>query len=137
MILTDRQPFTDEDRAILISYKAVVDGVSALIGKHCEIVLHSLEDIEHSAICIANGHNTNRQVGSPITDLALKSLRNMQSESVSKPYFTRAKGKDVYKRQVVSVGEYFGNIAKSRVACVPNHALPRHQLIHGVAWLIF
>ena len=39
MILTDRQPFTDEDRAILISYKAVVDGVSALIGKHCEIVL--------------------------------------------------------------------------------------------------
>ena len=80
MILTDRQPFTDEDRAILISYKAVVDGVSALIGEHCEIVLHSLEDIEHSAICIANGHNTNRQVGSPITDLALKSLRNMQSE---------------------------------------------------------
>ena len=52
MILTDRQPFTDEDRAILISYKAVVDGVSALIGKHCEIVLHSLEDIEHSAICM-------------------------------------------------------------------------------------
>ena len=46
MILTDRQPFTDEDRAILISYKAVVDGVSALIGEHCEIVLHSLEDIE-------------------------------------------------------------------------------------------
>ena len=71
MILTDRQPFTDEDRTILISYKAVVDGVSALIGEHCEIVLHSLEDIEHSAICIANGHNTNRQVGSPITDLAL------------------------------------------------------------------
>ena len=49
MILTDRQPFTDEDRTILISYKAVVDGVSALIGEHCEIVLHSLEDIEHSA----------------------------------------------------------------------------------------
>ena len=96
MILTDRQPFTDEDRAILISYKAVVDGVSALIGEHCEIVLHSLEDIEHSAICIANGHNTNRQVGSPITDLALKSLRNMQSESVSKPYFTRAKGNALF-----------------------------------------
>ena len=45
MILTDRQPFTDEDRAILISYKAVVDGVSALIGEHCEIVLHSLKTL--------------------------------------------------------------------------------------------
>ena len=74
MLLTDKQPFTDEDRAILISYKAVVDGVSALIGEHCEIVLHSLEDIEHSAICIANGHNTNRRVGSPITDLALVTI---------------------------------------------------------------
>ena len=73
--------------AILISYKAVVDGVSALIGEHCEIVLHSLEDIEHSAICIANGHNTNRQVGFTDYGLALKSLRNMQSESVSKPSF--------------------------------------------------
>ena len=103
MILTDRQPFTDEDRAILISYKAVVDGVSALIGEHCEIVLHSLEDIEHSAICIANGHNTNRQVGSPITDLALKSLRNMQSESVSKPYFTRAKGNVLMKSVTIAI----------------------------------
>lgn len=63
MTLNDKYPFTDEDHAIINSYKAVVDGVSALIGEHCEIVLHSLEDIEHSAICIANGHNTNRQVG--------------------------------------------------------------------------
>ena len=109
MILTDRQPFADEDRAILISYKAVVDGVSALIGEHCEIVLHSLEDIEHSAICIANGHNTNRQVGSPITDLALKSLRNMQSESVSKPYFTRAKG-NVLMKSVTIAFEIANNV---------------------------
>ena len=91
MTLNDKYPFTDEDHAIINSYKAVVDGISALIGEHCEIVLHSLEDIEHSAICIANGHNTNRQVGSPITDLALRSLRNMESESVSKALFYTSK----------------------------------------------
>ena len=90
-MLTDKRPFTDEDRTILNSYIAVVDGVSALIGQHCEIVLHSFEDLEHSTIYIANGHNTNRQVGSPMTDFALRSLHNMKSESVSKPYFTRAK----------------------------------------------
>lgn len=84
-MLTDRRPFTDEDRTILNSYIAVVEGVSALIGDHCEIVLHSLEDLEHSAMYIANGHNTNRKVGSPITDFALKSLRSMQTENVSKP----------------------------------------------------
>ena len=103
MTLNDKQPFTDEDRTIINSYKAVVDGVSALIGEHCEIVLHSLEDIEHSAICIANGHNTNRQVGSPITDLALRSLRNMQSESVSKPYFTRTKGSVLMKSVTIAI----------------------------------
>ncbi|BFU60505.1 MULTISPECIES: helix-turn-helix transcriptional regulator [Rodentibacter] len=102
-MLYDKHIFTDEDRTILNSYKAVVDGVSALIGEHCEIVLHSLEDIEHSAICIANGHNTNRQVGSPITDLALRSLRNMQSESVSKPYFTRAKGNVLMKSVTIAI----------------------------------
>lgn len=102
-MLTDKQPFTDDDKAILHSYTAVVDGVSALIGRHCEIVLHSLEDLEHSTICIANGHNTNRQIGSPITDLALKSLHNMQTESVSKPYFTRAKSKGLMKSVTIAI----------------------------------
>ena len=76
-MLHDKHIFTDEDRTILNSYNAVVDGVSALIGEHFEIVLHSLEDIEHSASRIANRHNTNHQVGSPLTALALRSLRNM------------------------------------------------------------
>ncbi|WP_165772775.1 helix-turn-helix transcriptional regulator [Caviibacterium pharyngocola] len=102
-MLNDKRPFSDEDRAILNSYSAVVEGVSALIGGHCEIVLHSLEDLEHSAIFIANGHNTNRQVGSPVTDFALKSLRSMQTESVSKPYFTRAKGNGLMKSVTIAI----------------------------------
>ncbi|WP_040976050.1 helix-turn-helix transcriptional regulator [Necropsobacter massiliensis] len=102
-MLTDRRPFTDEDRIILNSYVAVVEGVSALIGSHCEIVLHSLEDLEHSAICIANGHNTHRKVGSPITDFALKSLRSMHTENVSKPYFTRAKGNGLMKSVTIAI----------------------------------
>ncbi|HDR0627077.1 transcriptional regulator [Pasteurella multocida] len=102
-MLTDKQPFTEEDKTILHSYRAVVDGVSALIGHHCEIVLHSLEDLEHSTICIANGHNTNRQIGSPLTDLALKSLHNMQTDSVSKPYFTRAKNQGLMKSVTIAI----------------------------------
>ncbi len=102
-MLTDKQPFTEEDKTILHSYRAVVDGVSALIGRHCEIVLHSLEDLEHSTICIANGHNTNRQIGSPLTDLALKSLHNMQTDSVSKPYFTRTKNQGLMKSVTIAI----------------------------------
>lgn len=85
-------PFSDEDHAILASYFPIVDGIAALMGEHCEIVLHSLEFLENSAIYIANGHNTDRKIGSPLTDKALRSLHNMQTDSVSKPYFTRSKG---------------------------------------------
>lgn len=99
----DQRPFTDEDRTIINSYRAVVDGVSALIGSHCEIVLHSLENLEHSAIYIANGHNTNRQEGSPITDRALQSLHNMKTDSVSKPYFTRAKSNGLMKSVTIAI----------------------------------
>lgn len=99
-MLTDKRPFSEEDRHILHSYKAVVDGVSALIGEHCEIVLHSLEDLEHSTIYIANGHNTNRQIGAPLTDLALKSLHSLQTDSVSQPYFTRAKNNNSLMKSV-------------------------------------
>lgn len=102
-MFNDQRPFTDEDRTIINSYRAVVDGVSALIGNHCEIVLHSLENLERSAIYIANGHNTNRQEGSPITDRALQSLHNMKTDSVSKPYFTRAKSNGLMKSVTIAI----------------------------------
>lgn len=96
-------PFSDEDHAILASYFPIVDGIASLIGEHCEIVLHSLEFLEHSAIYIANGHNTNRTIGSPITDRALKSLRHMATDSVSKPYFTKSKGGVLMKSITIAI----------------------------------
>lgn len=96
-------PFSDEDHAILASYFPVVDGIAALLGEQCEIVLHSLEFLEHSAIYIVNGHNTDRKIGSPITDRALQSLHNMQTDSVSKPYFTKAKGGVLMKSITIAI----------------------------------
>lgn len=91
--LLDQRPFDATDFDILKSYEAVVDGLAMLIGSHCEIVLHSLQDLKCSAIRIANGEHTGRKIGSPITDLALRMLHDMTGadSSVSKCYFTRAK----------------------------------------------
>lgn len=97
------QTFSEEDHAILASYFPIVDGIAALIGDHCEIVLHSLEFLENSAIYIANGHNTDRKIGSPLTDKALKSLHQMKTDSVSKPYFTRSKGGVLMKSVTVAI----------------------------------
>lgn len=91
--LLDQRPFDAVDFDILKSYEAVVDGLAMLIGPHCEIVLHSLQDLKCSAIRIANGEHTGRKIGSPITDLALRMLHDMTGadSSVSRCYFTRAK----------------------------------------------
>ena len=88
--LLDQRPFDQTDFDILKSYEAVVDGLAMLIGSHCEIVLHSLQDLKCSAIRIANGEHTGRQIGSPITDLALRMLHDMTGadSSVSKCYLS-------------------------------------------------
>lgn len=98
-------PFSQDDKIILKSYEAVVDGIASLIGPFCEIVLHSLEDLNTSAIKIANGENTGRQVGSPITDLALKMLQDIEGSerNFSRSYFSRAKGGVLMKSITVAI----------------------------------
>ena len=46
---------TKADRLILDSYKTVLDGFSEYFGEGYELVLHSLEDLEHSVIKIIIG----------------------------------------------------------------------------------
>jgi len=103
--LLDQRPFEQTDFDILKSYEAVVDGLAMLIGGHCEIVLHSLQDLKCSAIRIANGEHTGRKIGSPITDLALRMLHDMTGadSSVSKCYFTRAKSGVLMKSVTIAI----------------------------------
>ena len=103
--LLNERPFTQTDREILKSYEAVVDGLAMLIGGHCEIVLHALEDLNSSAVRIANGEHTGRKIGSPITDLALRMLHDMAGDdsSVSKAYFTRAKSGVLMKSVTIAI----------------------------------
>ncbi|GHV44494.1 hypothetical protein AGMMS49546_28550 [Spirochaetia bacterium] len=72
---------TVKDRQLLDSVKPIVDGIAAFLGENCEVVLHSFESLEHSVIHIANSHITGRGVGSPITDLGMKILRESTATS--------------------------------------------------------
>lgn len=103
--LLKQHPFVQTDFDILKSYEAVVDGLAMLIGSHCEIVLHSLEDLKCSAVRIANGEHTGRKIGSPITDLALRMLHDMNGadSNVSKAYFTRAKSGVLMKSVTIAI----------------------------------
>ncbi|MFU9136676.1 helix-turn-helix transcriptional regulator [Erwinia tasmaniensis] len=103
--LLEQRPFEQSDFDILKSYEAVVDGLAMLIGPHCEIVLHSLADLNCSAVRIANGEHTGRKVGSPITDLALRMLHDMSDaeSNVSRAYFTRAKSGVLMKSVTIAI----------------------------------
>ena len=76
------------DRAILYSYRDLVEGLSGYLGDGYEIVLHSLEDYEHSVIKIVNGYHTGRTEGAPITDLALEMLAEIEKGGEDKGYIT-------------------------------------------------
>lgn len=85
---------TSSDKLILESYKSVLDGLSEYLGPGYEIVLHSLEYLDKSAIKVINGHYTGRREGAPITDLALEMLykiKNSGDNHKNLIYFNRSK----------------------------------------------
>ena len=95
------------DKVILESYKILVDGLSAYLCEGYEIILHSLEDLDHSVIKIINGHYTERCEGAPITDLALTMLEdlNRRSSLEVKAYFNHKSGKTLKSVTIPVVGE--------------------------------
>jgi len=103
--LANSYKFTEEDHQTLRSYDGVVDGIATLFGKHCEVILHSLESVERSVIKISNGFNTGRVEGSPITDLALKMLQDISSQNkqCSKAYFTQTKDGQVMRSMTIAI----------------------------------
>ncbi|PUF26991.1 hypothetical protein DAX92_26745 [Salmonella enterica subsp. enterica] len=71
----------ESDKRILESWRSVAGMLGRLLGKQCEAVLHSLEDLQHSVIFIVNGNITGRGIGSPITNTALSMLQRIQEEN--------------------------------------------------------
>lgn len=98
---------TSVDKKILESYIPVLEGLAAYLSDCFEFVLHSLEDYEHSAICVINGHHTGRSVGAPITDLALRMLDQInEGHAEYTVYFGRnTKGEPLKSSTIAIRGE--------------------------------
>lgn len=82
---------TNEDKALLQALSSALEGIAKAYGPHCEIILHSLENLNRSAIQVVNGHVTGRSVGAPLTNLGFEVLEKSLSsdEDVVGPYFTK------------------------------------------------
>ena len=99
---------TEIDKKILTSYSNMIDGLAAYLGSGCEIVLHSLENLDESVIKIVNGQHTGRKPGAPITNLALEMLKRIQANTneTNICYFTRnSKGEPLKSATIAIIGE--------------------------------
>lgn len=56
-------------------YIPLVDFLSQALGSNFEVVLHDVSVPDSSIIAIGNNHISKRQVGGPVTDLALKIVK--------------------------------------------------------------
>jgi predicted transcriptional regulator YheO len=57
------------DPLVLDILKRMAEGIVAVVGPHCEIVVHDFGDLEHSVVAIA-GNVTGRKAGAPVPDLS-------------------------------------------------------------------
>ena len=104
---TGQVKLTKTDRVILESYIPVVQDLAVYLGSSYEIVLHSLEDYDHSVIAIVNGAHTGRTVGAPITDLALDMLDVLSQGKPSTAYFSTNKKVEPLKSTTIAIrGEH-------------------------------
>jgi predicted transcriptional regulator YheO len=56
---------------MLQQYTILVDFLGQVLGPDYEVVLHDLSSMSNSIVAIANGHVSGREVGAPLTSLAL------------------------------------------------------------------
>lgn len=78
-------------------YVPVAEFLGKALGSQYEVVLHDFTDPEHAIVSIANGYLSGRQVGSPMTNLAMKMLQDdVAQQGNGKTYIVQheASGKD-------------------------------------------
>ncbi|RUM34816.1 MAG: transcriptional regulator [Desulfobulbus sp.] len=63
-----------EKKQIFSNLQNIADGIHALFGPNCEVVIHDLDDLQKSLVYM-KGDVTGRKPGAPATDLLVKLLR--------------------------------------------------------------
>lgn len=86
----EQTSFSQLDHTLLNTYCSTADAVAALVGSHCEVVVHSLEDLNHSVIKVINGSISGRSVGAPLTNLAFDFVQTSERTGVNcfGPYYS-------------------------------------------------
>lgn len=103
---------SEHDRTILNSYVNVAEGTAECFGNFCEVVIHNLENMDHSVMHIINGHLSGRQVGAAISEVTLSFLNRMMEEPNLNHlyYFAKNKRGETFKSSISAITGEKGNI---------------------------
>ncbi|MGX7023226.1 helix-turn-helix transcriptional regulator [Vagococcus hydrophili] len=93
------------DQQLLTSYSLTLKALSNFLGHNHEIILYSLENIEKSALVVINGHLSNTKKNDPISDLALKKLKDLEknSDSMVMPFFEKNEIGSILKSSTIPI----------------------------------
>ena len=81
-------------------YIDLVNFMGEALGANIEVVLHDLRDCENSIVSIENNHISGRVIGGPVTDLALKIMKDAEYQDVA--YLCNYEGKSKYGKALKS-----------------------------------
>lgn len=95
---------SDQRRAVEV-YLPMVRFIAEMMGPRCEVVLHDLEDIEHSIIAIENGYVTGRKVGDGLVDFALDAI--FDEEGRERDFVTNVQGKTTTDNKKLRFSGYY------------------------------
>ena len=84
-----------EIKSFLKPYVAVADMIANTFGEDCEVVVHDLEDPEHSVVYVANNKVTGRELGQSFYTLVSKVMlsEELEDDHADNYYFTASNGK--------------------------------------------
>ena len=71
---------SDTSNALLRQYVKLTEFLGAALGPDYEVALHDLTDKNRSIIAIANGYISGREIGAPLTNMALGVLKDESYE---------------------------------------------------------
>lgn len=116
---------------ILKSYIPMVDFIANICGPSYEVLLHDVSKPESSVIAIRNGHISGRKIGSPMTDLALKILK--QKDYLDKDFITNYDGYGKDGKVFLSSTYYIKNAKQELIGmiCVNNDITDIKELNKG------
>lgn len=90
----------EKNSALVKGFIPIAKFIAQISGPNCEVVLHDLNDMESSIVCIENGHVTGRGEGGSITGFALRTVFDPRyhDRSFVTNYLGRPEGSDAILR---------------------------------------